>query len=97
VYEPGSGEPQSLEVHLVPEGGLLENERAGADLSEVRYKGQVVKTPPGTPLELPAGINEFDLSVGGTSGKLRIRPVVVDQHATERRVLGQEFRAVWEA
>jgi hypothetical protein len=63
----------------------------------VRYKGQVVKTPGSAPLELPAGISEFDLTVGGTLGKLHIRPVAVDQHKTERRKLGAEFRAVWRA
>jgi hypothetical protein len=97
IWEPGSGQTQAIEVHLTPEATGFGNDRPGVDISEVRYEGQVVRTPGGTPLELPAGISEFDLTVGGVPGKLRIRPVVVDQHKTERRKLGAEFRAVWRA
>jgi hypothetical protein len=97
VWEPGSGQTQTIEVHLTPESAGFGDDRPGVDVSEVRYEGRVVKTPPGTPLELPTGIREFALSVGGVEGVLYIRPVAVDQHKTERRKLGALFRAAWRA
>lgn len=95
VYEPGGGQPQTLEVHLTLEGRGTEAERPGANANEAYYEGQVVKTPGSSLLELPAGIKEFALTVDSVPGMLRVRPVVVDQHAIERRKLGAVFKAVW--
>lgn len=92
-----TGQAVTFDVHLeLSTRRSNAPERPGLEEGQILLDGRVVRTPPGAPLEFPAGVkagSTFDLTLFGAPGTLTLLPTPDEQVPEERQALGAEFQA----